>query len=259
MMEKKMTQKMQAKPMTKNKDTSKTTSEKDDKKDELKKKAEEEKKKIEEAKRLEEQKRKDEESKRISITKDIKLASFNSMKTILSARKYDMIQNKKYADFITDDLIDKLILKYSSEFHFTVIVYLSSYDTQLSHSSKGYIGQYDFFVKSEYMDENFICQTFITMINRKSRDPKRKPEMGRKVEIKIKKIMLKEMERFLIGKTWDLTNPVQDSNSIVDNILEKLKFKYNDYYFTVNTLLRNDDFGFTSYSSSYFYNLKEDL
>ena len=219
-------------------------------------------KKQDEAKKLEEQKRQEEKAKiKSELQNAIKLISFNSMKTILSARKFEDKTAKQYADFITDDILDKLILKYSNTHSFTVVVFLNSVKSQCVEHSKGFIGVGDLFIKSEYTDENWICYTLITVIQKINRDPKRKtlaqPAME-KMDLKIKKLILKEMHKILINKTWDLTDPQQDANALIENILDKLTFKYQEYYFAVNCLLRNDDAGYSAYSNSFFFFPKED-
>jgi hypothetical protein len=221
----------------------------------------EEQKKLEEAKKLEEKRLEEERRMRVELPNEIKLTAFNSMKTILSARKFEDKTTKQYADFITDDILDKLILKYSKTHSFTVVVFLSSSKSQCVEHSKGFIGVDDLFIKTEYSDENWICYTLITFVQKSNRDPKRKtlpqPAME-KMDAKVKKLIGKEMTKFLVNKTWDLTNPQQDCNALVDNILDKLTFKYEEYYFAVNCLLRNDDAGYTAYSNSYFFFPKED-
>ena len=183
------------------------------------------------------------------------------MKTILSSRKFEDKSCKQYADFVTDDIVDKLILKYSKTHSFTVVVFLNSSKSQCVEHSKGFIGVGDLFIKSEYSDENWICYTLISLIQKTNRDPKRRtlaqPAME-KMDAKVKKMIVKEMQKLLINKTWDMTNPQQDCLALVENILDKLTFKYNEYYFAVNCLLKNDDAGFTAYSNSFFFFPKED-
>jgi len=180
------------------------------------------------------------------------------MKSILSARKFEALHTKKYADFVCDDIIDKLILKFSKTHSFSVNVFLSSYNSQVCEFSKGFIGIGDIFIKAEYIDENWICQSIICLIQKTNRDPKRRANGVEKTETKVKKLLKKEMEKYLINKTWDITNPIQDCTAMVDTILEKLKFKYEEYYYAINCLLKNDDFGFSAYSNSFYFFKQED-
>jgi len=181
-----------------------------------------------------------------------------SMKTILNGRTADIQNAKKYSDFISDDIIDKLILKYNKTHSFTVVVFLSIKNTLCFEASKGFLGSQDVFLKCEYSDDNWICNTLITMINRLSRDPLRKVETPDKIEGDMKKTMSEEMEKILSGKTWLDNYNNTDCNVIVANLIDKLKFKFPNYFFTLNCILRNDDSGFTSFSNNYCFYSKED-
>ena len=184
--------------------------------------------------------------------------SLISMTTILTGREPEMHHSKKYSDFISEDILDKLILKYNKTHSFTVVVFLSTSNSKCFEISKGYIGPQDFYMKSEFVDDNWICFTLITMINRLSRDPMRKVENPEKLEGEIKKVMLDEMEKILSGKIWIEKYNNDDCTVIVQNILDKLIFKYQSYFFTLNCIIRNDDLGFTTYSNNYCFYSKED-
>jgi len=99
------------------------------------------------------------------------------------------------------------------------------------------------------------------MVQKANRDPHRKIHNHHdfeKMEEKLKGLVHTEMRKVLINKTWDITNPDQDASALVLNLLEKLLYKFEEYYFSVNCLLKNDDAGFTAYSNSFFFFPKED-
>lgn len=184
--------------------------------------------------------------------------AIKGMRNILEGRKFDKSQITKYKEFIGDDIKDKLKRKFT-DLAFTVNVFLGSFESPFWQNSNGYFCNDDVFVREEYKDQNWVCQTVINGVWLKNRDENRPKAAGTKdLEAKAKPICQKIMDKFLLGKVYDQSLSGRDLGKILEETNESFKFEFGkEYNFFINAILIDKSKG-SCEGGSYGQNSKDE-